>query len=63
MHHINCKFHIRSLRQVLVENSVAEAGSEELRSTLKFLNRCLRLNPHERASAKELASDPWLKDK
>ena len=63
MHHIERKVATQSLRQVLVKDSVIQDGSEELRSALKFLNLCLRLNPHERASAKELANDPWLKIK
>lgn len=35
---------------------------EEGEIMAKFLERCLRLNPEDRATAAELVNDPWLGD-
>lgn len=33
---------------------------EDIREISRFLRRCLRLDPRNRASADELLSDPWF---
>ena len=45
------------LRKLL--DSFSELG-DEIEPAEQFLRRCLQLNPSKRATAKELAGDPWL---
>lgn len=43
----------------MIEDS--ELGDDvEVDAAVRFLRRCLQLNPEKRASAKELVDDPWL---
>ena len=38
----------------------SELAEEDIEPAERFLRRCLRLTPEERATAKELVDDPWL---
>ncbi|OCH96308.1 kinase-like protein [Obba rivulosa] len=48
------------LRKLL--ETFSELGEEEVQSAERFVRRCLRLTPEERATTKELIDDPWLAD-
>ena len=50
------------LRKLLSEDSELEDDAE-VDAAVRFLRRCLQLNPAERASARELVDDPWLTGK
>ncbi|KIY53354.1 kinase-like protein [Fistulina hepatica ATCC 64428] len=50
------------LRKLLEQFSHLGEGSEDLHAAERFLRRCLRLVPEERATAKDLVDDPWLAD-
>lgn len=47
------------LRELLV-NYALFSDEEDIDAAVVFLRRCLMLQPESRASAKELAEDPWL---
>ncbi|TFL03299.1 hypothetical protein BDV98DRAFT_380637 [Pterulicium gracile] len=51
------------LGEYLVEYGLEELTGEPetLRETIRFLRRCLTVDPAERATAKELLEDDWLK--
>ncbi|KAG8721123.1 hypothetical protein FRC09_008385 [Ceratobasidium sp. 395] len=49
------------LRRCLAEEpSSIRNDEQEVDAAVHFLRRCLRLQPESRATAKELAEDPWL---
>ncbi|KAG8723062.1 hypothetical protein FRC09_004895 [Ceratobasidium sp. 395] len=50
----------RTFRALLTEFSLFPEQEEEIQDAVKFLKRCLRLRPEDRASARDLADDPWL---
>ena len=39
------------------------ADDAEVDAAVRFLRRCLQLNPEKRASARELVDDPWLAER
>ena len=48
------------LRKLL--ETFSELSEEDVEAAERFLRRCMRLTPEERATAKELVDDPWLAD-
>ncbi|KAG8703247.1 hypothetical protein FRC08_002990 [Ceratobasidium sp. 394] len=50
-----------TLRQRLTRLSHIGSDEKEVDEAYRFLKRCLQLQPENRATAKELADDPWLK--
>ena len=46
------------LRKLL--ETFSELPEEDVEAAERFLRRCMRLTPEERATAKELVDDPWL---
>lgn len=46
----------------MVLKGLVKLEEDEYTSTSAFLRRCLDIVPEKRGSAKELLSDPWLKD-
>ncbi|KAI0707314.1 kinase-like domain-containing protein [Earliella scabrosa] len=48
------------LRKLL--ETFSELPEEDVEAAERFLRRCMRLTPEERATAKELVDDPWLAD-
>ncbi|CAE6518844.1 unnamed protein product [Rhizoctonia solani] len=48
------------LRKMLATDSRFADDEEEVDATFKFLKRCLRLRPEDRATPKELVDDPWF---
>ncbi|THH14064.1 hypothetical protein EW146_g6225 [Bondarzewia mesenterica] len=50
------------LDKLLHKFALFDPGSEDLKAAERFLRRCLRLIPEERAPARELIDDPWLVD-
>ncbi|KAG8792081.1 hypothetical protein FRC12_007271 [Ceratobasidium sp. 428] len=49
-----------TFRALLVEFTLFPEQEEEIGGAVMFLKRCLRLRPEDRASARDLAEDPWL---
>lgn len=52
---------IASLRLMFNTVSSFKNDEREVEGVLEFLKRYLRLRPGDRATAKELADDPWVK--
>lgn len=50
----------RTLRELLLELSKNNDDEREVDGAVRFLKRCMRLRPEDRASPKDLADDPWL---
>ncbi|KAF5365363.1 hypothetical protein D9757_012129 [Collybiopsis confluens] len=50
------------LEKLLAEFASVDLGEDEIIAAGKFLRKCLRMIPEERASARELLRDPWLAD-
>ena len=51
------------MESLTLEDRIAIDAPEDMEDKVEFasfLRRCLRLNPKDRATAKELLDDPWL---
>ncbi|KAG8681781.1 hypothetical protein FRC11_000684, partial [Ceratobasidium sp. 423] len=48
------------LRKILETDAEFADNEEDVDATFKFLKRCLRLRPEDRATPKELVDDPWF---
>ncbi|SJL03905.1 uncharacterized protein ARMOST_07262 [Armillaria ostoyae] len=46
----------------VVRNSDGDISTDKAKEVVRFMRRCLRLDPEDRASAKELLQDEWFED-
>lgn len=46
----------------VVRNSDGDISPDKAKEVVRFMRRCLRLDPEDRASAKELLQDEWFED-